>query len=111
MELTMFSLKVQTIGQMIPQGSILEIKMDFKDKTIVFCLDCGECLGIHKPYCAKKHIQKFPTHDNFLVKKIVDPLILENPDEWFERMKIKPAQTPKLNTKKFTDETPTTEQK
>jgi hypothetical protein len=48
-----------------------------------FCLDCGECLGIYKPYYAEKHLKKYPLHKNFLVKTIIDPLTLENPDKWF----------------------------
>ena len=64
--------------------------MNFLNKTVVFCLDCGECLGLHKPLCAKIHFNKYPTHSNFLVKRITDPLVLESPEWCFKTMKILP---------------------
>jgi len=53
-------------------------------KKMAFCLDCGVLLGDYKPGFAKNHLKKFPTHDRFLIKKLVDPLLLDDPDEWFK---------------------------
>jgi len=79
---------------------------NLRPNNLVFCEICGECLGIERPNYAKEHLMKFPEHRRFLVKNMIDPLKLPNPDEWF----LKKSQTPKLNTKKFTDETPEDEQ-
>lgn len=72
---------------------------------------CGECIGEYRENCAQKHLQKYPNHHDFIVKRIADPLLLSSPDEWFERMKIKPTHHPKLNTEKNIDERPDDEQK
>ena len=75
-------------------------------KRLVFCLDCGECLGAHSQLCARDHIKKHPTHDNFLVKTILDPLLLSNPDEWFKRHSkfyVRTIYQPRGNTEKTTD--------
>ena len=53
-------------------------------KQIVFCETCGECLGEEIPNYAKEHLILFPNHRSFLVKTLYDPLILDNPDEWFD---------------------------
>ena len=48
---------------------------------------CGECLGKDRPDYGKEHKEKFPTHTNFIVKPMIDPLVIDDPDEWFRRMK------------------------
>ncbi len=53
---------------------------------LVFCLVCGECLGKDRPEYDKDHTKEFPTHKNFMVMPMIDPLLLDNPDEWFKRM-------------------------
>lgn len=75
--------------------------MNFRNKRVVFCEDCGECLGIHETDCAKKHLEKYPNHSNFLVKTMIDPLSLSNPDEWFERRKILPNDPTIFNKNNF----------
>ena len=66
-------------------------------KKIVFCNICGECLGEYKPFFAKKHIKENPTHIGFLIKTIIDPLLLKDPDYWFKKKDIVPNQ-PRGNT-------------
>ena len=58
-------------------------------EKIVFCSICGENLGGYKPKFAKEHLKKYPNHDSFIVMKLVDPLLLSNPDKWFKKH-IKP---------------------
>ena len=86
--------------------------MDFRGKQVVFCLDCGSCLGIYRPFYATEHLEKFPSHQNFLTITIIDPLVLDNPDEWFNQHipLMKKHQTSKLNKKNFDDETSTSYQ-
>jgi hypothetical protein len=50
---------------------------------LVFCEVCGECLGEETPYYAEEHLRLHPDHRRFLVKTILDPLLSDNPDEWF----------------------------
>ena len=57
-------------------------------KRLVFCLICGECLGNDRPHYGKDHTRKFPTHKNFMVMPMIDPLLLDDPDEWFKIMKF-----------------------
>ena len=52
---------------------------------LVFCLECGECLGEDRIYVAKDHLKKFPNHTRFLTKTMVDPFILDNIDVWITR--------------------------
>lgn len=69
-----------------------QIGEDYKtldNKKVAFCMVCGECLGEYRENCAKEHLQKYPNHDDFMVKRIIDPL-LSSPDEWFEKQKIVP---------------------
>lgn len=58
-----------------------------RPKRLVFCLVCGECLGNDKPQYDKDHTREFPSHKNFLVMPMIDPLLLDDPDLWFRRMK------------------------
>lgn len=55
-------------------------------RRLVFCLVCGECLGNDRPYYGKEHTSEFPSHTNFMVMPMIDPLLLDNPDEWFKRL-------------------------
>lgn len=71
---------------------------------VVFCLDCGRYLGVHQPNCAKEHLKEFPDHKNFLVKTLIDPLILNNPDEWFKRKFA--SSTDKIHVEDSTDNEP-----
>jgi len=61
---------------------------------LIFCETCGECLGEERPNYAKEHLRLFPNHGSFLVKTLYDPLLLDNPDEWF---------TKKLTNRKLTE--------
>lgn len=77
-------------------------------KKIVFCEICGECLGEERPFYAKKHIKKFPNHRSFLIKNIIDPLLLDNPDDWFKKHPSRSrretlVRQPKGNTMNITD--------
>jgi len=72
-------------------------------KKIVFCNICGNYLGEYKPYFAKKHLEENPTHVGFLIKTIIDPLLLKDPDSWFEKRCIVPNQL-KGNTEKTIDD-------
>jgi len=54
-------------------------------KKVVFCNICGKYLGEYIKYFAKDHLEKNPTHIGFLVKTIIDPLLLKDPDSWFEK--------------------------
>ena len=42
----------------------------------VFCQRCGACLGEYRPYFAKEHAKQYPSHNEFLVKNLIDPLRL-----------------------------------
>lgn len=79
---------------------------------MVFCEICGACLGEERPNYAKEHLTLFPSHTSFLVKTLYDPLVLDNPDEWFKKHipLMKNHQTPKLNTEKINSKTPEDEQ-
>ena len=57
-----------------------------RQKRLAFCLICGECLGKDRPNYDEDHKRKFPTHRNFMVMPMIDPLLLDDPDEWFRRM-------------------------
>lgn len=57
-----------------------------RPKRLAFCLVCGECLGKDRPQFKKEHKEKFSSHKNFLVMPMIDPLLLDDPDEWFRRM-------------------------
>jgi hypothetical protein len=46
----------------------------------VFCGTCGMCLGLYREGFAKAHLRDFPEHDEFLVKAIIDPLMLPEPE-------------------------------
>ena len=52
---------------------------------LVFCMDCGECLGEDREYVARNHLKEFPNHTRFLTKTMVDPFILDNIDVWITR--------------------------
>lgn len=60
--------------------------MNVPPKRLVFCLMCGDCLGKDKPNYGKEHKDRFPTHRNFMVMPMIDPLVLDDPDSWFKRM-------------------------
>ena len=60
--------------------------MNIPPKRMVFCLVCGEYLGKDKPNYGKEHTSEFPTHKNFVVIPLIDPLLLDDPDSWFKRM-------------------------
>src|SRR5689334_11572357 len=45
---------------------------------LVFCLKCGACLGEERPYCTIEHELEYPSHDEYLVKYIHDPLIKDD---------------------------------
>lgn len=64
--------------------------MNLNNKTVVFCMDCGEYIGIHREGCANEHLKKYPYHSDFVVLTITDPLLLSNPDEWFDKRGILP---------------------
>lgn len=88
--------------------------MNLINKKAVFCQVCGECLGEYRENYAQEHIQKHPSHNDFLVMNIVDPLILDNPDEWFRKKQLsaswknvehlKSFQQPKGNRNKTTED-------
>ncbi|GBH33753.1 hypothetical protein NZNM25_05440 [Nitrosopumilus zosterae] len=75
---------------------------------LVFCMDCGECLGEDRPNHAKHHLKKHPNHRKYLTIPIIDPLLLPNPDEWFRKHENRLSQRfygqPKSNTEKTTDD-------
>ena len=88
--------------------------MNLINKKAVFCQVCGECLGEYRENYAQEHLQKHPSHNDFFVKMIIDPLILDNPDEWFRKKKqpsvswkntenLNLFQQPKSNKDKTTD--------
>jgi len=52
---------------------------------LVFCMDCGKCLGEDRKYVAKEHLRKFPNHTRFLTKNIIDPFLLNDLDNWIKR--------------------------
>ena|SRR2546422_9491106 len=52
-------------------------------KPLVFCLKCGECLGVERLYCTTEHERFNPTHDEYLVKYIKNPLA-EEASFWFK---------------------------
>ena len=52
---------------------------------LVFCMDCGECLGEDREYVAKEHLKKFSNHVSFLTKTIIDPFLLDDIDDWIKR--------------------------
>lgn len=59
------------------------------------------CLGDFSSNYARKHLKEYPSHTNFLIKNLVDPLILQNPDFWFKKnrsMLLKLVHQPSLNT-------------
>ncbi len=60
--------------------------MNVPPKRLVFCLVCGERLGKDRPHYGKDHTMEFPTHRNFMVMPMIDPLLLDDPDSWFKRM-------------------------
>ena len=73
---------------------------------LVFCMDCGKCLGEYREYVVKDHLKEFPNHIHFLTKNMIDPLILSEPDIWFVKHKnrfTRIFQQPKSNTEKKTD--------
>ena len=39
-----------------------------KRKEMVYCLDCGETVGEHKPNWGVEHYEKHPTVKGFLIK-------------------------------------------
>ena len=85
---------------------IIFIKGIVLSSETVFCSICGKCLGKHRRGFAKDHLKQFPTHDSFLIKKLVDPLIMENPDQWFNKHKdrfLRLINQPTGNTDKTTD--------
>lgn len=55
--------------------------MNVPSKRLVFCLICGECLGKDRPQYDREHTSKFPSHTNFMVMPVIDPLLLDNLDE------------------------------
>ncbi len=63
--------------------------MNVPPRRLVFCLVCGECLGKDKPNYGKEHTSKFSTHEKFMVMPMIDPLLLDNPDEWFKQINLK----------------------
>lgn len=73
---------------MVSQYDSIYQLLTVRPKRLVFCLICGECLGKDRPHYNEEHIRKFPTHKNFMVMPMIDPLLLVNPDEWFKIMKF-----------------------
>jgi len=69
---------------------------------LVFCQTCGQCLGEERPYYAEEHLKQFPEHRMYLVKAINDPLVLADPDKWFN--KHIPLMRRKLTESKNDDE-------
>jgi len=59
-----------------------------RPKRLAFCLVCGEYLGKDRPQFSKEHKDRFPTHRNFVVMPMIDPLLLDDPDGWFRRMRF-----------------------
>lgn len=52
---------------------------------LVFCLDCGECLGEDVVNVAKKHLKKFPNHISYLTKNLIDPFLVDDIDDYIEQ--------------------------
>ena len=73
---------------MVSQFDFISQLLTVIPKRLVFCLMCGKCLGKDKPHYGKDHTRKFPKHTNFMVMPMIDPLLLDNPDEWFKIMKF-----------------------
>ena len=76
---------------------------------LVFCMDCGECLGEDRELVAKEHLQKFPNHTSFLTKNVINPFSLDDIDQWIFRKitstkNLLRTQQPKSNTEKTTDD-------
>ena len=72
----------------------------------VFCLDCGRYLGEYRPFFAKEHLKQFPKHRQHLIKTLIDPLLISNPDEWFgkhPKLHLRFVHQPIGNTEKSTD--------
>src|SRR5487761_957782 len=67
-----------------------------KQKPLVFCLTCGACLGIHRPKFGKEHLKRFPSHTEFLVKKIKDPFDLPNINAYVNRLKESIMEIPQM---------------
>jgi hypothetical protein len=43
---------------------------------VVFCKSCGAFLGKYRPNFAKEHLRQYPSHMDYLVKTLIDPLTL-----------------------------------
>lgn len=41
---------------------------------IVFCKVCGACLGKYRLYYGKEHLKQYPSHNDFLITNLVDPI-------------------------------------
>ncbi len=68
--------------------------------TIVFCECCGACLGEQRPNFAKEHIERYPNHDSFLAKVLVDPLKLSD-DELKRHLELIPNSLPPVLDTRF----------
>ena len=76
---------------MVSQYDSIYQLLKIPPKRLAFCLICGECLGKDRSQFSKEHKDRFPTHRNFVVMPIIDPLMLDDPDSWFRRRKINPT--------------------
>ena len=73
---------------MVSQYDSIYQLLKIPPKRLAFCLICGECLGKDRSQFSKEHTSEFPTHRNFVVMTMIDSLVLDDPDEWFKRMKF-----------------------
>ena len=53
---------------------MLHFKHGLSKNQVVFCMACGAHLGTYKSGFAKKHLEKYPTHKEYLSMKLDDTL-------------------------------------